>query len=373
MTVHVPGQPLAERVLSAAAARPSPPQQFLLHGPRGAGKHRAARALAWALVDPTSPHEPFEESLDIATVAASGTTIRLEDELEPVLASLASRPVVGVRRVMIIDGAERLRPQDGADRILKILEEPPPLSHVILVTDSITDLIPTIRSRCMLVPFRTPGWEVIRDQLVAAGEDPDAARARARADGLLALRVGPFERRLRELGGQLAMASLEGGASAAELVHDIQAAMEAAAAEHPSPELDRLRAEAAALEGKRGGKTAAKRAEDEARRQRRRLVTEGWEHVLDAMSGVYADALAVAVGAPAAVRDARLTPRLQAVARPEGLPVIQEGLRQIQRGRAGLRLNPLADLWMEGLLDRLAIARRGGTPPPRSPGALSMT
>ncbi len=373
MTVAVPGQPLAERVLSAAASRTSPPQQFLLHGPRGAGKRRAARSLAWALVDPASPHEASEESLDIATVQASGTTIRLEDELEPVLASLASRPVVGQRRVMIIDGAERLRPQEGADRILKVLEEPPPLSHVILVTDSISDLIPTIRSRCMLVPFRTPGWQVIAQQLEAGGEHPDAARARARADGLLALQVGPFERRLRELGSGLAMAALEGGASGSELVHDIQVAMDAAAADHPSAELERLRAEAAALEGKRGGKTAAKRADDEERRQRRRLVTEGWQHVLDAMAAVYADAMAVAVGAPGSMRDARLLSRLQPTARPERLPEIELGLAEIQRARTGLRLNPLADLWMEGLLDRLAIARRGGAVPPRAPGALSLS
>lgn len=328
--------------------------------------------MAWALVDPDRTHDPDEESLDISTVAASGTTIRLGDELEPVLADLASRPVVGRRRVMIIDGAERLRPQEGADRILKVLEEPPPLSHVILVTDRLTDLIPTIRSRCMLVPFRTPGWQVIATELEARGEAPDEARARARADGLLALQVGPFERRLRALGTDMGLAALEGTGSAADIVHDIQAAMEAAAAEHPSDDLERLRAEAAALEGKRGGKTAAKKADDEARRQRRRLVTEGWGHVLDAMAGVYADALAVAFAAPATVRDARLLPRLQATVRAERLPEIETGLGEIQRARTGFRLNPLADLWMEGLLDRLAIARHGGTPPGRAPGALTL-
>lgn len=370
MTVVVPGQPLAERVLTAAAGRQSPPQQFLLHGPRGAGKRRAARALAWALVDPDGAHDPCEESLDIATVAASGTTIRLEDELEPVLGALAAKPVVGERRVMIIDDAERLRPQEGADRILKILEEPPPLSHVVLVADSITDLTPTVRSRCMLVPFRTPGWRAIAAELAGQGVPVDEARARARADGLLALQAGPFERRLRALGAGLAMSSLEEAGPAAALVHDIQQAMESAASEHPSADLRRLRAEAAALEGRRGGKTAAKRAEDEERRHRRRLVTEGWRHVLDGMSSVYGDALAVSVAAPECVRDARLVPRLHEVVRPERLPDIEACLAEVQRARAGFRLNPLADLWIEGMLGRLAMIRRGGIPPRRSPGAL---
>lgn len=370
--VEVPGQPLAERILSASAGRSAPPQQLLLHGPRGSGKRRAARAMAWALVDPGSPHDPAEESLDISTVSASGTTIRLQDELEPALADLASRPVVGARRVMIIDGAERLRPQEGADRILKVLEEPPPLSHVILVTDHLTDLIPTIRSRCMLVPFRTPGWQVIAADLEARGEPPVEARARARADGLLALQVGPFERRLRGLGTDLGMASLEAAAGGAALVHDIQAAMESAAAEHPSGELERLRAEAAALEGKRGGKTAAKNADDQERRERRRLVTEGWGHVLDGTAAVHADALAVCLGADHAVRHEELLERLRAVAHPERQVEIEARLQEIQRTRAGFRLNPLADLWMEGLLDRLAMLRRGGNPPRRSPGALAI-
>ncbi len=327
--------------------------------------------MAWALVDPDRAHDPDEESLDISVVAASGTTIRLQDELEPVLGDLASRPVVGQRRVMIIDGAERLRPQEGADRILKVLEEPPPLSHVILVTDRLTDLIPTIRSRCMLVPFRSPGWEVIAERLEARGESPADARARARADGLLALQVGPFERRLRGLGADMGMASLEGVGTGAALVHDIQMAMEQAAAEHPSEDLERLRAEAAALEGKRGGKTAAKKADDEAKRQRRRLVTEGWGHVLDGMSAVYADALAVAVGASAVVRADQMRDRLTAVAHREKAPMIEACLGEIQRTRAGFRLNPLADLWVEGLLDRLAIVRRGSQVPRRAPGALS--
>jgi DNA polymerase III subunit delta' len=370
VNLDVPGQPLAERILQAAAARPSPPQQFLLHGPRGAGKRRAARALAWALVDPGTPHDPTDASLDISTVAASGNTIRLEDELEPVLRALAARPVVGVRRVMIIDGAERLRPQEGADRILKVLEEPPPLSVVILVTDRLSDLIPTIRSRCMPIPFRPPGWADIAAALEKQGEDPVVARAHARADGLLALRIGPFERRLRVMGTELGVAALDGTSGGADLVHDVQAAMESAAAEHPSDELLRLRAEANSLEGKRGGKTAAKKADDQERRERRRLVTEGWAHVLDGVTSLYADALAVSMGAEATVRHDELLPRLRELAHPERRLEIEASLAEIERTRAGFVLNPLADLWVEGLLGRLAMIRRGSTPPRRSPGAL---
>ena len=134
--------------------------------------------------------------------------------------------------------------------------------------------------------------------------------------------------------------------------------------------VDRLRAEAAALEGKRGGKTAAKRAQDEERRQRRRLVTEGWSHVLDGMAAVHADVLAVSIGAGDTMRHMDRADAIRALAHPERSVEVEHALSEIQRARSGLRLNPLADLWVEGLLDRLAMLRRGQLPPRRAPGLM---
>ena len=368
--VAVPGQPLAERILSASADRPSPPQQLLLHGPVGAGKHRAARAFAWAIVDPGGTHHPDDESLDIDTARASGNVLRMDEQLEAQLVALSSKPSVGARRVLIIDGADEMQDRTGASRILKILEEPPPLSHIILITENPSRLMPTIRSRCMAVPFRNPGWAVVAQELEARGESAPEARARARADGLLALQVGPFERRLRSLGADLGISVLESSGGGLEVVHDIQTAMDAAAGEHPSEELNQLRAAAAELDGKRGGKTAAKKAEDQEKRERRRLVTEGWRHVLDGMTAVLADALAVATGSPESVRHAHLLDRLQALAHPERRVEIEQCLAEVQRTRAGLGMNPMVDLWVEGLLDRMTMVRRGSEPPAPAPGRL---
>ena len=188
--IEIPDQPLAERILRAAVERPNPPQQLLFFGPPGTGKRRAARAVAWALIDPDTPHDPDHESLDLTVVAATGASIRLEADLEPALADLAARPAVGKRRVLIIDGAERLREQEGAPRILKQLEEPAPRSHVILVTDRLADLLPTIRSRCLPVPFRSPGWRQVAARLVDAGLGEAQAAGLARADGPLAISSG---------------------------------------------------------------------------------------------------------------------------------------------------------------------------------------
>jgi DNA polymerase III subunit delta' len=368
--IEVPDQPLAQRVLRAALAREHPPQQLLFFGPPGTGKRRAARAAAWLLMDPGGSHAAEEEALDLSVVRGTGAVIRLDDELEPALADLATRPSVGLRRVMIIEGAERLREQDAAPRILKRLEEPPPRSHLILVTDRPADLLPTIRSRCLAVPFRSPGWRAITRQLVDRGIPEEEATGLARAHGASALSAGPFELRMRGLGLDLAHGALAGEAVGVGLVRSVQAAMEAAAAEHPSAELARLRDEAAALAGKRGERSAAKRVDDQEKRERRRAVSDGWTHVLDGAAGLIADALALSVGAGAAVRHATRVEALRAIAVPAGQPFLERALEEIQVTRSELVLNPTVDLAVEAMLERITAARLGTAGPLTAHGRL---
>lgn len=57
-------------------------------------------------------------------------------------------------RIVILDEAERLNPQ-SANALLKMIEEPPEKTHFILVTSSLTALLPTIRSRLLSIRFFT--------------------------------------------------------------------------------------------------------------------------------------------------------------------------------------------------------------------------
>lgn len=363
--IAIPDQPLAEKILTGALAGGHVPQQFLFYGPRGTGKHAAALAMARELIG--APEDAGDRVLlDLTVIAASGAALRVE-ELEQPLRDLASRPVVGRRRVAIVEDAARLSDVTG-NRILKPLEEPPAGSFVILVADRAEDVLGTVRSRCVPVPFRSPGREVITARLIAAGVPADVAAVRARTEGSMALADDPFWTAMRTIGVGIGLAILGGGTGGTQTVADAQRRMEAAAADHPSDELVALRQAAAELEGKRGGRTATKKAEDQEKRERRRLVSDGWDAVLGGAAAIVADGVAVGVGAPEVVRHQDLLAPITDAAAP--LELCVRALEELEMTRAELRLNPTVDLAIEAMLIRIDQARRGERHPLRSAGRL---
>ena len=336
--IAIPGQPLAERVLRAALARESPPQQLLLFGPAGTGKRAAATEVAWSLMDPRGVH-PRAQALDLTVVAATGHQILL-DQLEAAPGP-GRRPAErdGAAGDGRWQGAERLSERDGAPRMLKMLEEPPPQTHFLLVTDHPADLLPTIRSRCLPVPFRV-------------GRRPPADAA-----------LGPFERELRTIGVELALAALAGRRPAGrDGAGDPGAdgARSPARTARRSSSSSSAEAEAIRQSGKtRGLRTAEKRVEDQQKRERRRMVSDGWATVLDAAAGAAGDALAVSVGAEAAVRHPDRIDELRAVGLPERQAFLERAIEEIQLTRSELELNPAGDLAAEALLVRIDDARHG--------------
>jgi DNA polymerase-3 subunit delta' len=101
------------------------------------------------------------------------------------------RPMMGKRRVFIIDEAENLN-DPSANSLLKVLEEPPRFSHVFLVTASPFLLLPTIRSRCRMLSFSAIGREEIEEILLERNFSREQAR-------ILALLVDGNLERAQEL------------------------------------------------------------------------------------------------------------------------------------------------------------------------------
>ncbi len=142
------------------------------------------------------------------------------------------RPAVGQRKVAIILDADAIS-EEGANCLLKTLEEPPDAAVLILVGTALERQLPTIRSRCKVLRFHSLSPEVIARVLDAEGLGDPATRSHAaaaaagslaRARLLVDAEVAAFRRALFSL---LAKRPCRG----VELGSEVTAMMEAAGKE----------------------------------------------------------------------------------------------------------------------------------------------
>jgi DNA polymerase-3 subunit delta' len=166
---------------------PTASHAYLFHGPGGSGKRSAARAVAASLLSAgvANPDSARERALsgvhpDLTWVAPSGAhEILVSDIAEPVIAAVSRTPFEALRRVFVIERVDELG-DEAANRMLKTLEEPPEYVHLILITDRLAEVLPTIRSRCQLVRFDAPPLADVIASLQASGADGLTAAASAR-------------------------------------------------------------------------------------------------------------------------------------------------------------------------------------------------
>jgi DNA polymerase-3 subunit delta' len=162
---------LLRRYLSAGNIPPG----LLFHGEEGIGKEKAALAFLAALFcrhrtpDGACGACPDCRLLDsgahpnLLRVSPENHFIqiaeirRLKEELS--LKAFSDRP-----RAALLCPADRMTLQ-AANALLKTLEEPPRATHFVLVAHRLSQLPPTIVSRCQKVPFSTLPAEVVEEIL----------------------------------------------------------------------------------------------------------------------------------------------------------------------------------------------------------------
>lgn len=116
---------------------------------------------------------------DVGMVVAPKRVLQV-DQMRLIEREANYRPYEGKARLFLIEDAHKLNEQ-SENALLKILEEPPPTSHIILLTSRPGMLLPTIHSRCQMVrfsPLSPPEIEthLLQNKLASAGE----ARIRAK-------------------------------------------------------------------------------------------------------------------------------------------------------------------------------------------------
>lgn len=243
--IDVYGHETLRRRLAESIEAGTLPSSLLLHGPRGVGKQRLALWLAQRLLC-TGPNPPCEHctscryaralthpdlhwvfprprfrdsdpdleqirddyaeaTAERATAgglypAPSGSEGIFVATVRSLIQRASMSPAMGSRKVFIVGDAERMVPQEGADMaanaFLKLLEEPPADTTIVLTSSEPGALLPTIRSRVIAVRVPlVPDERVeafVSDPLVKAaldkdrrGTTPERVRAAAGAPGRL--------------------------------------------------------------------------------------------------------------------------------------------------------------------------------------------
>ncbi len=119
---------------------------------------------------------------------------------------ISLRPSSGRRRIAIIDDADWMN-QEGANCLLKTLEEPPPKSLLILIATSLQRQLMTVRSRCQVVRFQPLSNAFVRQYVLEQGlcdDEASAQRLAGLAEGSLDRAREFADPALRQFGDELA-------------------------------------------------------------------------------------------------------------------------------------------------------------------------
>ena len=222
--------------LKQAAVRGSLPQSLLFHGAVGVGKQRLGLWLAamllceadaerrpceecrscrlsdtlqhpdihwfFPLERPKGPADKLKQKLEEARLEElserrndplrwgepnAGAAIYLA-AVEQLRAMASKRPAMGRHMIFVVGEADRMVPQaanpEAANAFLKLLEEPPSDTFIVLTSSRPGTLLATVRSRVLAVRVLPVGEEQVRAYLVAHGAADDQVAARvARQSG----------------------------------------------------------------------------------------------------------------------------------------------------------------------------------------------
>lgn len=152
---------------------------YIINGEKSSGKAMLARTFAMSIMCEAGGSEPCMEceacrrtannsNPDVITLVKDpkkkSDIVGINEIRQQVIASIYDRPYNGEHKVYIIDDADKMNIQ-AQNAILKTLEEPPEYAVLLLLTQNVERLLPTIISRCIVLNMRPVKDSVIKQYL----------------------------------------------------------------------------------------------------------------------------------------------------------------------------------------------------------------
>lgn len=155
------GQPQVREFLRASVSGGRVSHAYLFTGPAGSNKTLAAYALAQAVVCKDGGCGTCEACRrvlrrthpDVRYFAPEGANGYLVEQVRGIVSDVSLAPIQASAKVYILDRVDLLGTA-AANAFLKTLEEPPDDVVLILLGRTRESVLPTIVSRCQVVPFR---------------------------------------------------------------------------------------------------------------------------------------------------------------------------------------------------------------------------
>jgi DNA polymerase III subunit delta' len=355
--------PHARAVLAPALAPDGRPSHaYLFHGPGGAGKRSAARAVAADLLAPGSS-DPDSARVrarsgahpDLTWVVPSGAHEILVSDIDgPVISAASKTPFESTRRVFVIERIDELG-DEAANRMLKTLEEPASFVHLILLTDRLAEVLPTIRSRCQLVRFDAPSAIELAAQIEALGVSLDTATACSRlslGDGLRARELASADGATVRAGAEEFARAVVAGQSSRRRPWSALLAAVGARGEATRAELESRAAAELELYPRKDRKRIETEWSERIRRARRRAETQALDLALQLVALWLADLACLVWGAEDLIRHADRLPELTAEAKLDPAH-LWAAIELVEDTRQRFQLNVSEELACEALAYRL--------------------
>lgn len=147
--------------MSAALKNKKVSHAYIFEGPNGSGKNMLARAFAKALECEAGYGDACDmcrscHQMDTGNqpdvkwlIHEKPATISVDDVRTQINSDIVIKPYSSKYKLYIVDEAEKMNEQ-AQNALLKTIEEPPEYGIIMLLTNNLESLLPTILSRCIV-------------------------------------------------------------------------------------------------------------------------------------------------------------------------------------------------------------------------------